>query len=124
MKILLTGKDGLLGRDCFEILSPQHEILALNHQELDITDLAGVEETVTRFRPDAILNCAAFTQVDLCETERDKAAQVNITGPRNLALSAARWEALLVHISSDYVFDGLKLPPTPYLEGDPTGPLS
>jgi dTDP-4-dehydrorhamnose reductase len=117
MKILLTGKGGLLGRDCLEVLQKNnHEILALGHQELDIADLARVEEAVSRFRPQAMVNCAAFTQVDLCETERDAA--------RNLALSAAHHEALLVHISSDYVFDGKKNPPNPYLEGDPTGPLS
>jgi dTDP-4-dehydrorhamnose reductase len=124
MKILLTGKNGLLGRDCLEVFQGRHEVLALGHRELDITDLAKVEETVSRFRPDAIINCAAFTQVDLCETERDAAVQGNITGPRNLALSAAHHEALLVHVSSDYVFDGMKPPPNPYLEGDPTGPLS
>jgi dTDP-4-dehydrorhamnose reductase len=124
MKILLTGKNGLLGRDCLAIFQHNHEVLALGHRELDITDLAGVEERVSRFRPEAIVNCAAFTQVDLSETERDAAVQGNITGPRNLALSAAHHDALLVHVSSDYVFDGEKTVPTPYLEGDPTGPLS
>jgi dTDP-4-dehydrorhamnose reductase len=125
MKILLTGKNGLLGRDCLEVFqNNNHEVLALGHQELDIADLKQVEEAVSRFRPGAIVNCAAFTQVDLCETERDAAVQGNITGPRNLALSAAHHEAVLVHVSSDYVFDGEKPPPSPYLEGDPTGPLS
>jgi dTDP-4-dehydrorhamnose reductase len=124
MKILLTGKGGLLGRDCLAVFQSRHEVLALDHRELDISDLARVEEAVSRFRPEAIVNCAAFTQVDLCETERDAAVQGNITGPRNLALSAAHHEALLVHISSDYVFAGMKPVPTPYLEGDLTGPLS
>jgi dTDP-4-dehydrorhamnose reductase len=125
MKILLTGKNGLLGRDCLQALqSKGHEVLASDIRELDITDLAQVEEAVSRFRPHALVNCAAFTQVDLSETERDAAVQGNITGPRNLALSAAHHEVLLVHVSSDYVFDGLKPVPTPYLEGDPTGPLS
>jgi dTDP-4-dehydrorhamnose reductase len=124
MKILLTGINGLLGRDCLAVFQSRHEVLALGHRELDITDLVRVEEAVSRFRPEAIVNCAAFTQVDLCETERDAAVQGNITGPRNLALSAAHHEALLVHISSDYVFAGMKPVPTPYLEGDPTGPLS
>jgi len=124
MKILLTGKDGLLGRDCLAVLSPGHELLAVDIRELDITDLAQVEEAVSGFRPEVILNCAGFSQVDLCETEREKAARVNVTGPRNLALAAARQGSLLVHISSDYVFDGHRPPPEPYLEGDPTGPLS
>ncbi len=122
MKILLTGKNGLLGRECLEVFESSHQVLALDIQDLDITDLTRVEEAVSRFRPEAIVNCAAFTQVDLCETERDAAVQGNITGPRNLALSAAHHEALLVHVSSDYVFDGKKPPPNPYLEGDPPGP--
>jgi dTDP-4-dehydrorhamnose reductase len=124
MKILLTGKSGLLGRDCLAVFQNKHAVLALGHQELDIADLGRVEEAVSRFGPEVIVNCAAFTQVDLCETERDAAVLGNITGPRNLALSAAHHDALLVHISSDYVFDGEKPVPTPYLEGDPTGPLS
>ena len=124
MKILLTGKNGLLGRDCFEVFQKRHEVLALGHRELDIVEPARVEEAVARFRPEAVVNCAAFTQVDLCETERDQAARGNVTGPLNLAQAAARHGALLVHISSDYVFDGRKAPPTPYLEDDPTNPLS
>jgi len=124
MKILLTGKNGLLGRDCLTVFQDKHEVLALGHEELDINDLGRVEKAVARFRPEAIVNCAAFTQVDRCETEREQAVRGNISGPRNLALSAAHHDALLVHISSDYVFDGRKSPPTPYLEGDPTEPLS
>ena len=124
MKILLTGAGGLLGRDCFKVFQKNHEVLAPSHREMDISDLALVEEAVSRFRPEVLVNCAAFTQVDLCETERDQAVQGNITGPRNLARSAARHGALLVHLSSDYVFDGHKPPPAPYLEDNPTNPLS
>lgn len=124
MKILLTGARGLLGRDCCEVFRRHHEVLAVGRQDLDITDPAQVDAAVSRFRPEAIVNCAAFTRVDLCETERDQAVRGNITGPRNLALSAARQGALLVYISSDYVFNGQKPPPSPYLEDDPTGPLS
>ncbi|MFZ2086956.1 MAG: dTDP-4-dehydrorhamnose reductase [Desulfobaccales bacterium] len=124
MKILLTGKNGLLGRDCLAVFQADHEVLALSHQELDINDLGRVEKAVAAFRPEVIVNCAAFTQVDLCETEREQAVRGNISGPRNLALSAAHHDALLVHISSDYVFDGRKPPPEQYLEGDATNPLS
>ena len=124
MKILLTGKNGLLGRDCLEVFQDRHDVLAVDIKELDIAAAAQVEEAVARFHPTALVNCAAYTQVDLAETERDEAFRGNVTGPRNLALSAARRGALLVHISSDYVFDGLKPPPNPYLEDDPTGPLS
>jgi dTDP-4-dehydrorhamnose reductase len=124
MKILLTGKEGLLGRDCLEVFQENHEVLPLGHRELDITDPAQVEEVVSRFRPEALVNCAGFTQVDLCETEWEKAVQGNISGPRNLAASAAHHGALLVHISSDYVFDGHKSLPDPYLEADSPNPLS
>jgi dTDP-4-dehydrorhamnose reductase len=124
MKILLTGKGGLLGQDCFEVFQRNHEVLALGSRELDITNPAQVEKAVSSFRPEAMVNCAAFTQVDLCETEREKAAQVNITGPKTLATIAAQHGALLVYISSDYVFDGHKPLPDPYLEADPPNPLS
>ncbi len=60
MKILLTGKEGLLGRDCLEVFQENHEVLALGHRELDITDPAQVEEVVSRFRPEAMVNCAAL----------------------------------------------------------------
>ncbi|MFW6123561.1 MAG: dTDP-4-dehydrorhamnose reductase [Thermodesulfobacteriota bacterium] len=124
MKILLTGDRGLLGRDCFEVLHRDHEVLALDRGELDISDPAQVDATVAAFRPRALVNCAAYTQVDRAETERDEAFRGNVTGPRTLAASAARHRALLVHISTDYIFDGHKPPPTPYLEDDPPNPLS
>jgi dTDP-4-dehydrorhamnose reductase len=124
MKILLTGAGGLLGQDCGAVFQRNHEVLALRRGELDIADPAQVEAAIARFRPEAIVNCAGFTQVDLSETERGQAVQGNVTGPRNLALSAARHGVLLVHLSSDYVFDGHKPPPAPYLEDDPPGPLS
>lgn len=124
MKILLTGARGLLGRDCLEVFRRGHEVLAVGRGELDITDPNQVEEAVSRVHPYAIVNCAGFTQVDLSETERDQAVRGNTTGPVNLAASAARHGALLVHISSDYIFDGKKPPPAYYLEDDPPNPLS
>ncbi len=124
MKILLTGAGGLLGRDCLAVFQENHEVVAMSRGDLDIAESGQVETALSRCRPDAVVNCAAFTQVDRCETARDEALRANVTGPRNLALAAARHGVLLLHISSDYVFDGLKPPPTPYLEDDPTGPLS
>ncbi len=124
MKILLTGAGGLLGRDCLEVFQENHEVVALGRGDLDIAEPGQVETALSRWRPDAVVNCAAFTQVDRCETAREEAVRANVTGPRNLALAAARHGVLLLHISSDYVFDGRKPPPTPYLEDDPTGPLS
>ncbi len=117
MKILLTGAGGLLGRDCLAVFQENHEVLALSRREL-------VEAALSRFHPDAVVNAAAFTQVDLCETERDQAFRVNVAGPRILARAARHHGALLLHVSSDYVFDGRRPPPAPYGEDDPPGPLS
>lgn len=124
MKILLTGAGGLLGRDCQAVFQANHEVLAVGRQELDIAEPAQVDAVLSRFRPEAVVNCAAFTQVDRCETDREDAVRGNVTGPRILARAAARSGALLLHISTDYVFDGKKAPPIPYEEQDPTGPLS
>jgi dTDP-4-dehydrorhamnose reductase len=124
MKILLTGAGGLLGRDCLAVFQKYHEVVALSRRELDIAEPDQVETALSRCGPDAVVNCAAFTQVDRCETAREDAVRANVTGPRTLALVTARHGALLLHLSSDYVFDGRKPPPTPFLEEDPTGPLS
>lgn len=124
MKILVTGAGGLLGQDCRTVLAQEHEVLALTHQELDIADPLQVETLLARFRPQAVVNCAAYTQVDRAETDREEAYRVNVTGPRLLAAAAARHGALLVHLSTDYVFDGRKPPPEPYYEDDPPHPLS
>ncbi|MGQ9688055.1 MAG: dTDP-4-dehydrorhamnose reductase [Desulfobaccales bacterium] len=124
MKILLTGAGGLLGWDCCVVFQQHHEVIALDIQKLDITRADQVDEALGRVRPDAVVNCAAFTQVDRCETARDEAFQVNVLGPRNLAAAASRQGAVLLQVSTDYVFDGQKPPPTPYFEDDPTGPLS
>lgn len=124
MKILITGANGLLGRECVAVLGPRHEIFPKSSQELDITDFAQVEEAVARLAPDAVLNCAAFADVDACESERERAFQVNVAGPRHLALTLARHGGKLIHLSTDYVFDGQKPPPQAYVEEDETGPLS
>ena len=124
MKILLTGAGGLLGRECVAVLGRQHETYPMSSQELDITELARVEEAVARLTPQVVLNCAAFAHVDLCESERERAYAVNARGPRNLAQALAGHRGKLIHISTDYVFDGQKPPPEAYAEDDQTNPLS
>ena len=124
MKILITGARGQLGRDCQSILSPSHEVIATDLPEFDITDSQQIRERVVAVRPDVILNCAAFTRVDDCETQRTLAAQVNADAPRQLAAAARVLGAHLVHISTDYVFDGARPAPKPYVESDATHPLS
>jgi len=124
MKIVLIGKNGQLGSDCWEVLRRDHELVALGSRELDITQAPQVEAMVRQERPQLVLNCAAYTKVDACEQERDLAYAINVAGPRHLAASLARQGGRLLHISTDYVFDGRKPVPTPYREDDPVAPLS
>ncbi len=124
MRVLVTGAGGLLGRECAAVLDRRHEVIALTSRELDITDPARVEAAVAGLAPDAVLNCAAFAQVDRCEVERERAFRVNALGPGHLARALARRGGRLVHISTDYVFDGEKLLPEAYVEEDPPNPLS
>jgi len=124
MKILICGGKGQLGTDCHAILGPKHRVMSVDLDELDIADRSQVEEAVTAFGPDVILNCAAYTAVDACESRSELAWQVNALGPENLAVAAKRHGVRLVHISTDYVFDGKKTPPEPYVETDETHPVS
>ena len=121
---MITGGKGQLGSDCAEVLGRSHEVTALGSADLDITRLLDVDAVVSRFSPEVILNCAAYTRVDACETEKDLAWEVNAKGPKNLALSVEKYGGRLIHISTDYVFDGRKKVPEPYLEEDGTHPMS
>ncbi|HWD70229.1 MAG TPA: dTDP-4-dehydrorhamnose reductase [Solirubrobacteraceae bacterium] len=123
MKLLITGAAGMLGTDVrAAAVAGGHEAVALSRAELDISDHDAVAAAVTHASPDAIVNCAAYTKVDAAESDPDAAAAVNATGPGFLAEAATRAGAWLVHVSTDYVFDGAKT--TPYHESDPTGPRS
>jgi dTDP-4-dehydrorhamnose reductase len=124
MRIVLIGKNGQLGRDCMRVFGRNHELLAFGSNELDITDGVQVEDMVRGLHPEAILNCAAFSKVDVCEYERELAYRINVTAVRHLATSLARHGGKLLHISTDYVFDGCKPVPEPYLEEDPLAALS
>jgi dTDP-4-dehydrorhamnose reductase len=124
MKILILGSTGMLGSECKKILSQEHEVIAPSKNELDIISWDEVIQRLHDVSPDVILNCAGFTDVDACESEAFKVRKINVEGPRNLAQGSARFECKLVHISSDYVFDGQKLIPQPYFEDDPANPLS
>ncbi|MFJ5439262.1 dTDP-4-dehydrorhamnose reductase [Pectobacterium brasiliense] len=122
MKILLTGANGQLGR-CFQDRLPEEwKILATDSNELDITDLERIEEVVKSFQPDAIVNAAAYTAVDKAESEPEIAENINVRGPQNLATVAAKYNVRLVHVSTDYVFDGNST--EPYDEDSLTNPLS
>jgi dTDP-4-dehydrorhamnose reductase len=101
-----------------------HEVFALSSKELDITDSSNVDRIIGHLTPEIILNCAAYTNVDACEAEREPAWKINVEGPKNLASGVTKYGGLLIHISSDYVFDGRKEPPEPYVEDDEPNPLS
>jgi len=122
MKILLFGSNGQLGTDCSLILSPNHSLSAYNRAQADITNREQVDHLISKHQPEVIINCAAYTAVDRCETEIDLAWQVNAQGPENLARGARAINARLIHISTDYVFDGQKQIPHPYTEEDPVSP--
>lgn len=124
MKIVLIGKNGQLGRECLGVLQDRHDLVALGSRELDITDASQVEEMVGRLQPEVVINCAAFTQVDLAEQKRDLAWRLNVLGPQNLAASLKRQGGILLQMSTDYVFDGRKPAPEPYREDDQVAPLS
>lgn len=124
MKIMVTGAKGQLGRDCTQILQKTHDIMPVDLEEINIALYSDVATIVQDFLPDIIINCAAYTQVDKCETEKELAWEVNVRGPENLALCAQKHGCRLIHISSDYVFDGKKPLPEPYVEDDEPHPLS
>ncbi|MCD6294722.1 MAG: dTDP-4-dehydrorhamnose reductase [Deltaproteobacteria bacterium] len=124
MKILITGGAGQLGRDCTTVLKKSHEVTPVGSKALDIADRTAVNAFVKALKPDVILNCAAFTRVDDCETEKEPAWKVNVEGPKNLASAAGARGARMIHISTDYVFDGKKPVPDHYTETDNTHPIS
>ncbi|MBN2063029.1 MAG: dTDP-4-dehydrorhamnose reductase [Deltaproteobacteria bacterium] len=124
MKILLLGSSGMLGSDCKELLESEYEVIAPDSKELDIVSWDVVIENLQKIHPDVIINCVGFTDVDACEKEDFKVRKINVEGPRNLAQGSARFNCRLIHISSDYVFNGQKGVPQPYFEDDSVDPLS
>ena len=122
MKVLVTGSAGQLGIDVVTRLADDHEVTPLPHGRLDVSDPAGVRSAVQAAAPEVIVNCAAWTAVDECEADPERAFRVNASGPRNLHDAARTIGARTVHISTDYVFGGTKA--TPYHEGDTPNPRS
>ncbi|MDQ6606941.1 MAG: dTDP-4-dehydrorhamnose reductase [Actinomycetota bacterium] len=123
MRILITGAAGMLGIDVgISAGARGHEVISLARAELDIADAAAVQAQLGDVRPDAVINCAAYTDVDGAESDPASALRVNGDGAGILAAAAYALGAWTIHVSSDYVFDGSKA--TPYLEFDATGPAS
>ncbi len=123
-KIIVTGCNGQLGKAVNRVFagSAEYELVNTDVAELDITSVDDVMSFVDDIRPYAIINCAAFTAVDRCETDVDAAYRINAIGPRNLAIAAERFGAKLVHVSTDYVFSGDA--DRPYTEFDAPNPVS
>jgi dTDP-4-dehydrorhamnose reductase len=123
MRLLITGAAGMLGQDVATAATAAGlETLTLSRAELDITDAGAVDEALSRTRPDVVVNCAAWTDVDGAEADEPAALAVNGAGAGNVARAAAGTDAWTIHVSSDYVFDGTKR--EPYLESDHTNPVS
>jgi len=121
-KILLIGKTGQVGRDLAPLLAQLGDLASLDRQQLDLANPDEIRRVIRAASPDLIVNAAAYTAVDRAESEPAVARAINAVAPGLMAEEAKRTGALLVHYSTDYVFDGTKR--TPYEEHDPTNPLN
>lgn len=122
MKVLITGADGMLGTDLCRILNSSVEVLPLTEKDGDLRDEAWTRETLQRLKPHAVVNTAAMTNVDGCEDQPELAHEVNAAAARNVAVACETIGAKMVHISTDFVFDGEAT--EPYVESHPPRPLS
>jgi dTDP-4-dehydrorhamnose reductase len=122
MKIVIIGSGGRLGAALTREYRDKFDVVGFNHAQLHLTNFDQVREKVTALDFDVLINCAAFTNVDLCETEREQAFQINAEAPRVLAEICREKKAKLIHFSTDYVFDGEKR--EPYTEDDAAKPIS
>ncbi|UYA59605.1 dTDP-4-dehydrorhamnose reductase [Pectobacterium sp. F1-1] len=121
MRILLTGANGQLGRCLQDRVPKEWELWATDSSVLDITDADAVSQAVSSYKPDVVVNAAAYTAVDKAESEPELATLINVFGPKNLAWESQKVGARFIHVSTDYVFDGKSN--KPYVETDITCPL-
>ena len=122
MKIFITGAEGMLGHDIIRVLEGSHQLILTTLEDLDICNPQRTAEFMVLHGPACVINCAAYTNVDGCETDSVNAFAANAEGAKNLALACRETGAKLIHISTDYVFDGTAQ--RPYVEDDATNPLS
>jgi dTDP-4-dehydrorhamnose reductase len=122
MKVVIIGGNGQLGSDLLEVFSAKHEVVALNHSDIEVTDADSVRSALAAIKPQAVLNTSAYHNVPHCEQNPDQAFAINGKGALNLARVCSEIDANLVHYSTDYVFDGIKH--KPYIETDYCNPLN
>jgi len=121
-RMLITGANGLLGKDIASGFSGRYEVLPTDLRECDVTSLEQCMRAIGDYSPDVVVHCAAYTAVDRAEREEEAAFTLNAGGTRNVAIACREHRSLLVTFGTDYVFDGTS--DRPYVEEDPTGPLS
>jgi dTDP-4-dehydrorhamnose reductase len=122
VKVLVTGREGQLARGLAETAGAGVQVVAIGRPELDLADRTSVAAAVARERPDVVVNAAAYTAVDRAETEPAAAHAVNALGAEHVAIACAANAIPIIHLSTDYVFDGTK--DSPYVEDDPTTPIN
>ena len=122
MKIVLIGKNGQLGWEFQRILPALGDMIALGRAELDVSDHYAIQKTLIELQPSLIINASAYTEVDLAETQVELATNINAIAPGVMAETARKINAVFIHYSTDYVFDGKHN--TPYTENDPANPLN
>jgi len=122
MRIVLFGKNGQLGWEFQRILPILGEVIALGRNEVDVSNLQNVKETLDKLKPNLIINTSAYTEVDRAETDVESAMNINALAPAVMAEAARKQDAVFIQYSTDYVFDGKK--DIPYTENDPTHPLN
>ena len=122
LRLLITGANGQVGWHLQRTLVPLGEVLAIDVEQVDLTDLDAITRALREFAPDIVANAAAYTAVDKAESEPEVARAINVAAPARMAQECARSGALLIHYSTDYVYDGSKS--GPYSEADATAPLS
>ncbi len=122
MKILVTGRQGQVGGELQQALAGRGEVIVLDRTQMDLADPDAIRRAIRTARPELIINAAAYTAVDLAESEPERARAINAHAPGVMAEEARTLGAILIHYSTDYVYDGSK--PGAWIETDPTGPLS
>lgn len=123
MKVLLAGAAGQVGLELSKLLPEKgHSVVALTREDLDITDRTAVRQAIESSSPDLVINAAAYTDVDGCETKKELAHEVNALGPRNLAIACEEFGCAILHVSTNYVFDGKM--DRPYETQDEPNPIS